>query len=81
MVRTHVYLTEEQVRDIKVRAQRERRREAEVIRDLIERGRLTTPGRTLQSPAELLARIDRLGLSGPTDLSTNHDDYSYGEAS
>jgi hypothetical protein len=80
MVRTQVYLTEEQARDIKVRAQRERRREAEVIRDLIERGRLTTPSRKRQTVTEMLGRIERLGLSGPTDLSTNHDDYLYGEA-
>lgn len=80
MIGTQVYLTEEQARDIKVRAQRERRREAEVIRDLIERGRLTTPSCKRLTVAEMLGRIESLGLSGPTDLSTNHDDYLHGEA-
>jgi hypothetical protein len=79
MVRTQVYLTDEQARDIKIRAQRERRREAEIIRDLIERGRLTTLGHKRVTVPEMLERLEQLGLSGPTDLSTNHDDYLYGE--
>ena len=38
MVRTQVYLTEEQARDIKLRAKRENKREAEVIRELVNIG-------------------------------------------
>jgi hypothetical protein len=83
MIRTQVYLTEEQARDIKVRAQRERRREADVIRDLLERGRLTTTGKRHETTGEALLGLaalgKKLGLTGPTDLSTNHDDYRYGE--
>src|SRR3954454_20357946 len=83
MVRTQVYLTEEQARDIKVRAQRERRREADVIRDMLERGRLTSTGKRHETTGEALARLvalgKDLGLTGPTDLSTNHNDFLYGE--
>src|SRR4051812_11556536 len=83
MVRTQVYLTEEQARDIKIRAQRERRREADVIRDMLERGRLTSTGKRRETAGEAMLRLvetgKRLGLSGPTDLSTNHDDYLYGD--
>jgi phage terminase large subunit-like protein len=83
MVRTQVYLTDEQARDIKVRAQRERRREADIIRDLLERGRLTSTGKRQETTGEALMRLvslgKELGLSGPTDLSTNHDDYLYGD--
>ncbi len=83
MVRTQIYLTEEQVRDIKIRAQRERRKEADVIRDLLERGRLTSTGKRQETTGEALLRLvvvgKSLGLVGPTDLSTNHDDYLYGE--
>jgi hypothetical protein len=83
MIRTQVYLTEEQARDIKVRAQRERRREADVLRDMLERGRLTSTGKRQESTGEALLRLVSLGkelsLSGPTDLSTNHDDYLYGD--
>lgn len=35
MIRTQVYLTEEQARDIKLKAKRENKREAEVIRELL----------------------------------------------
>ena len=83
MIRTQVYLTKEQARDIKVRAQRERRKEADVIRDLLERGRLTSIGKRQETAGEALLRLvevgKRLGLKGPTDLSTKHDDYLYGE--
>jgi hypothetical protein len=83
MIRTQVYLTEEQARDIKVRAKRERRREADVIRDLLERGRLTTTGKRHETTGAALLGLaalgKQLGLTGPTDLSTNHDDYLYGE--
>src|SRR3954451_21910077 len=83
MVRTQVYLTEEQARDIKIRAQRERRREADVIRDMLERGRLTSTGKRQETAGQAMLRlvevVKRLGLKGPTDLSTNHDDYLYGE--
>ena len=83
MVRTQVYLTEEQARDIKIRAQRERRREADVIRDMLERGRLTSTGKRQETTGQALLRLvalgKELGVSGPTDLSTNHDDYLYGD--
>jgi hypothetical protein len=38
MIRQQVYLTEEQVRDIKLRAKRERKRAAEIIRELLTAG-------------------------------------------
>jgi len=83
MVRTQVYLTEEQARDIKIRAQRERRREADVIRDMLERGRLTSTGKRQETTGEAMLRLvslgKELGFTGPTDLSTNHDDYLYGD--
>jgi hypothetical protein len=37
MIKTIVYLTEEQARDIKLKAKREQRYEAEVIRDLVSK--------------------------------------------
>jgi hypothetical protein len=83
MIRTHIYLTEEQDRDIKRRAQRERRRESDVTRALIDRGRFLSQGRTQESLGEAMLRLaelgNQLGMHGPTDLSTNHDDYLYGD--
>jgi hypothetical protein len=83
MIRTHIYFTEEQARDIKLRAQRERRRESDVTRELIERGRFISQGRKQESLGDALLRLAeigrKLGLTGPTDLSTNLDDYLYGD--
>jgi len=83
MIRTQVYLTEEQSHDIKALAKREDRPEADILRDLVERGRLTTRGKRQETASEALLRLAKLGkdlgLSGPTDLSTNLDDYLYGD--
>ncbi len=79
MVRTQVYLTEEQIQDIKDRARREGRLEAVVIRELIEVGRRHTQSSKKKPVADMLARLEELNLTGPTDLSTNHYDYLYGD--
>ena len=69
MIRTQVFLTEEQARDIKLRAKREKKREAEVIRELLSKGLhasrsasgetvpiIPLPGISLSSfPSELIA--------------------------
>jgi hypothetical protein len=81
MIKTMVYLTEEQSRDIKLRAKRERKHEAEVIRELLSVGlkRLqTTRG---ESTGESLLRLANIGGKGPADLSTRLDDYLYGQDS
>jgi len=79
MIRTQVYLTEEQAIDIKARALREKRREADVIRDLLNRGRSIGQGKKNENVRDTLLRLGTLGLHGPTDLSTKHNDYLYGE--
>lgn len=83
MIRAHLYITEEQARDIKLRAKRERRRESDVARELLERGRFISQGRRQESLGHALLRLaalgKELGLTGPTDLSTNLDDYLYGD--
>jgi hypothetical protein len=83
MIRTHIHLTQEQVDDIKLRARREKRTESDVARELLDRGRLITQGRRRESIGEALLRLAQLGkkfrMKGPTDLSTNHNDYLYGD--
>jgi len=73
----------EQARDIKLRAKRERRRESDVARDLLERGRFVSQGRRQESVGEALLRLAQLGkkfgMTGPKDLSTKLDDYLYGD--
>ena len=83
MIRTHLYITVEQARDIKLRAKRERRRKSDVARDLLERGRFVSQGRRQESVGEALLRLAQLGkkfrMTGPKDLSTKLDDYLYGD--
>lgn len=83
MIRTQVYLTDEQARDIKLLAQREKKREAEVIRDLLSKG-LEAPAATpRETTGDALLRLARLGeklkIKLPHDLSERHDDYLYGD--
>jgi hypothetical protein len=83
MIRQQVYLTEEQVRDIKLRAKRERKREAEVIRELLSEGLKTVKRQRQESTGDALLRLaklgEKLGATGPADLSSRVDDYLYGE--
>jgi hypothetical protein len=81
MIRTQVYLTEEQVRDIKLRAKREGRHEAEVIREMISAGLKSAQPSKKVSTGESLLRLARIGAKGPTDLSSRIDDILYGEDS
>jgi hypothetical protein len=79
MFRTQVYLTEEQSRDIKARARREQRPDAEIIRELIDVGRRQTQPAKQKPVTEMVARLEKLNLTGPTGLSVKHDDYLYGD--
>jgi len=78
MIRTQVYLTEEQARDIKLQAKREKKREAEVIRELINEGLKRADVRRESTGVSLL-RLASIGGRGPADLSSRIDDYLYGD--
>jgi hypothetical protein len=83
MIRTQVYLTEEQAQAIKLRSQRQQKPQAEVIRELVDNGLHVSRGIKRQTTGEALLELVALGkkhkISGPTDLSTNLDDYLYGD--
>jgi hypothetical protein len=81
MIRTMVYITEEQAQDIKLRAKRENKREAEVIRELLREGMKTSTTNVQESTGESLLRLAAIGGKGPSDLSTRVDDDLYGENS
>ena len=81
MIRTQVYLTEEQARDIKLRAKREKKREAEVIGELLSNSLKTVPSDRRESTGESLLRLAAIGGKGPADLSVRIDEYLYGENS
>ena len=74
-----VYLTEEQARDIKLRAKRLNKHEAEVIRELVSEGLKTAPPTGKESTGASLLRLAGIHGKGPADLSTRIDDYLYGE--
>jgi len=83
MIRTQVYLTEEQARDIKLRAKRENKREAEVIRELLSEGFNASRSARGETTGEALLRLARLGeklqVRAPADLSSRIDDILYGD--
>jgi hypothetical protein len=83
MVRTQVYLTEEQARDIKLQAKRENKAEAEVIRELVNKGLDTSQRANRETTGDALLRFAKLGeelqVQAPTDLSSRIDEYLYGE--
>jgi hypothetical protein len=81
MIRTQIYLTEEQARDIKLRAKREKKREAEVIGELLSNSLKTVLSERRESTGESLLRLAAIGGKGPADLSARIDDYLYGENS
>ena len=81
MIRTQVYLTKEQMRDIKLKAKRENKREAEIIRELLTDGMKKTTRKTQESTGDSLLRLAAIGGKGPSDLSSRIDDYLYGENS
>ena len=57
MIRTQVYLTEEQARDIKLKAKRENKREAEIIRELLSEGMKKSASKDQESTGEPLRVI------------------------
>jgi Arc/MetJ-type ribon-helix-helix transcriptional regulator len=82
MIRKHFLLPLPLDEQIKLVARRDRKSEAEVIRELLETGLQTkqseTPsvGHTLRGLAKL---GQELGITGPTDLSQHIDKYLYEE--
>ena len=81
MIRTQVYLTDELARDIKLRARRENKREAEIIRELLSEGMKKSARKDQESTGASLLRLAAIGGKGPSDLSSRIDDYLYGENS
>jgi hypothetical protein len=83
MIRTQVFLKDEQSQDIKLRAKRENKPEAEVIRELIDKGRAADQRANRETAGNALLRLARLGeelqVKAPADLSSRVDDYLYGE--
>lgn len=74
-----VYLSEKQAQHLKIRAQRERKKETDILSELVEQGIRAEAPR--ESAGEALLRLAAIHAKGPKDLSTKIDDYLYGENS
>jgi hypothetical protein len=81
MIRKQVYFTEDQALGIKIRAKREGRHEAEVIREAVSAGLKSSQPKPKVSTGESLLRLARIGAKGSGDLSSRIDDILYGEDS
>jgi len=83
MIRTQVYLTEEQTQEIKLRAKRENKAEAVIIRGLLDTGRNVSLHTNHESTGDALLRLAKLGeklhVKAPADLSARIDHYLYGD--
>ena len=80
MVRKQVYLTQELATDVWILAQKERKSQAEVIREVLTEG-VDRQFRRLKRKSGSLLDLAKLGIKGPRDLSRNHDEYLYGRKS
>ena len=80
MIRTQVYITDEQKRSIGLMAKQQRKPEAEVIREVLDAG---LARHVPTGSAEALARIvvlgQKLGIRGESDLSAKIDELLYDE--
>ena len=81
MIRTQIYLDEDQAQDITMLAKSQKRKKAGVIRALIQKGleqekKEQSVGNTF---LDLASSGKKLKLKGPKDLSLNHDQYLYDE--
>ncbi len=76
MERVNIYLPKQLRQRIKLRADRDHRPQAEVIRELLEDG-LAAKSDYSGNPLLDLAKLGIKG--GPPDLATNLDDYLYGD--
>jgi hypothetical protein len=83
MIRTQVFLRDEQSLDIKLRAKRENKPEAEVIRELLDKGRAADQRTNRETAGNALLRLAKLGeklqVQAPADLSSRIDAYLYGK--
>ncbi len=84
MLRTNVYITEDQERELSLRAVIAKRPKAEVLREVIDKGLKVTPIQKSSSVqafmklAQVAKRFKGKGTA-PKDLSTNLDKYTWDE--
>lgn len=81
MQRTHVYLPDELNHQIDNVAKTQRKSKSRVIREALAKGIKAVRGQKSQSAQALLDLAEmakKIKGTGPSDLSTNHDYYTWG---
>ena len=76
MIRTQVFLPEETYHYLKIRALREKKPAAQVVREVIEAGISKYPAHKSE---DVWSKLANLHGKGPRDLSKNIDKYLYEE--
>ena len=80
MIRTQMYLTEQQYRSIARLAQKEKKSAAEITRELLDEGLSHEKQVTVGEAFDELVKLgEKYRIRGPKDLSTNVDKYLYDE--
>ncbi len=78
MIRTQVYLPRDLYQEVKLVAEKEDKKSAQILRELLQEGLIRRKKKGTIGEALLdLASVAVKG--GPPDLSTNHDKYLYGD--
>lgn len=84
MLRTNVYLTEEQERELRMRAMIAKKPKAEILREVIDKGLKTAPMQKSTS-TEVFMKLAKIAEqfkdkgTAPHDLSANLDKYTWDE--
>lgn len=78
MVRTQVYLTEEQHKTLTHLAKVRNQPMAELVRELLAKGLHENVGKDISGKTAMKNLFKIRATGGPTDLSTNLDHYLYG---
>lgn len=83
MIRTQIYLTEQQVKILKEHSFTNEETLSQIIRDLIEKEFFKPKQTKRQNIGDVLLEMadeaKKLNAKGPKDLSSNVDRYLYGE--
>ena len=78
MIRAHIYIEDYQQREIELRARREKKPRAQVIREVLDAG--LSGKKSGQTTKPTLLRLSQKAIPGlPADMSSHIDDYLYSE--
>lgn len=76
MIRTQVYLPKTLYQDIDLIARREKKKKAQLVREILEIG---LKEKKSVNVGDSLLKLAKIGARGPKDLSLQIDKYLYGE--